>query len=435
MLTQQNALLQHIQSLARPLGKVSDLQPLFEQIDDKKYVLLGEASHGTREYYIWRKEISKKLIQEQGFSFIAVEGDWPDCYRVNRYIKGYPHSGNSAREVLHAFNRWPTWMWANQEMVEFVEWLKDFNADLPKEKKVGFYGLDVYSLWDSLEAILSFLKYKDPQSVEAAIKAYRCFEPYRGDPQEYAQSLLLVPDSCEDQVVELLETIRQKQDEYEGSQEDVFNAEQNALVALHAEQYYRTMILGGSSSWNLRDNHMVETLNRLMKFYGKNAKSITWAHNTHVGDARYTDMARIGEYNIGQLVRQQHGDSNSYLVGFGSYEGSVIASAAWGDPMTDMIVPQAKPNSWEELLHNVSPKDKLLLFGDNKVAPELYKPFGHRAIGVVYNPGHEYGNYVPTVLPHRYDGFLYFDKTHAISPLHIKQLPDEDFPETYPWAV
>lgn len=435
--TRENTFIRQIGEIATPIQKLEDLAPLFEKTEDKKYVLLGEASHGTHEFYAWRREISKYLIEKQGFSFVAVEGDWPDCYRVNRYVKGYPDSGHSAYEVLHAFNRWPTWMWANQEMVEFIEWLKVYNKDLPNEKKVGFYGLDVYSLWDSLYSILRFLKKKDPEAIEAAIRAYHCFEPYGEDPQQYARALMFVPVSCQKEVVALLKKIREKQPQFRDDPEEVFSVEQNAIVVHNAEHYYRTMIQGGVSSWNVRDSHMVETLNRLMKFHGKNAKGIVWAHNTHIGDARYTDMAAVGEYNIGQLIREQNGEENSFLVGFSSYKGKVIASIAWDMPMEEMKVPEAIKESWEELLHRISKKDSLLLFADKRdeLKKEFFKVRGHRAIGVVYNPEHEYGNYVPTILPQRYDALLYFDTTNALSPLHMRQQPDQDFPQTYPWAV
>src|SRR5439155_19768805 len=232
------------------------LDPVMERIGEARCVLLGEASHGTSEYYTWRTRISQRLIQEKGFSFIAVEGDWPDCYRVNQYVKGEPDSGASAREVLHAFDRWPTWMWANEEVVALAEWLRAHNDSLPDEKKIGFYGLDVYSLWESLYTIMAYLQRVDPAALPAAWKAFRCFEPYGEDVQEYARATRFVPNHFEDEVVALLRALRKKAPGFpDDGREAPFAAEQNALVLKNAEAYYRAMIGGGPESWNIRDRH------------------------------------------------------------------------------------------------------------------------------------------------------------------------------------
>jgi erythromycin esterase len=306
---------------AKRLDNSRDLDPLLERVGDARYVMLGEASHGTSEFYLWRTEITKRLIQEKGFSFVAVEGDWPDCYRVNRYIKGMQDSGRSAYEVLHAFSRWPTWMWANKEIVELVEWLKLHNES--RDKKAGFYGLDVYSLWESLDSVMQFLQKNYPGSMKSAVEAYRCFEPYGRNVEEYARATAFIPESCEDEVAEMLIELRRRaksKDELrQDGKEAYFNAEQNAVVARNAELYYRTMMKGGAASWNVRDHHMMNTLERLMKFHGKNSKSIVWAHNTHIGDARATDMRRAGMVNLGQLAREQAGRDQVMLVGFGTY--------------------------------------------------------------------------------------------------------------------
>jgi len=427
-----------VRELARPLRHPDDLDPLLDAIGDARYVLLGEASHGTSEYYTWRAQISRRLITEKGFSFIAVEGDWPDCYRVNRYIKSLSDAGENAREVLHAFERWPTWMWANEEVVELAKWLHKHNHDQPEDKKVGFYGLDVYSLWESLYAVLSYLHRSDPSALLAAWKAFRCFEPYGEDVQEYAQAARFVPNSCEDEVVTLLQELRRKAPEYRvDGREAYFVAEQNALVLTNAEAYYRTMVRGGPDSWNLRDRHMTETLERLMRHHGPRARAIVWEHNTHIGDARHTDMAEQGEFNVGQLVRERHLDEGVVLVGFGSYQGSVIAGRQWEAPMERMRVPPARAGSWEDILHRAGPDDQLLLFADRELNAEWLQPRGHRAIGVVYRPEYEhYGNYVPTVLPRRYDAFLYLDRTQALHPLHeVKPREEGEVPETFPSGV
>lgn len=417
------------------LAGARDLDPLLEHIGDAKYVMLGEASHGTSEFYLWRTEITKRLIQEKGFSFVAVEGDWPDCYRVNRYAKGMQDSGRSAYEVLYAFSRWPTWMWANKEIVELVEWLRLYNES--HDKKAGFYGLDVYSLWESLDAVMQFLRKNYPDSMKSAIEAYRCFEPYGRDIEEYARATAFIPESCEDEVAEMLIELRRRA-ESEGKlrqdgKEAYFNAEQNAVVARNAELYYRTMMKGGAASWNVRDHHMMNTLERLMKFHGKDSKSIVWAHNTHIGDARATDMRRAGMVNLGQLAREQAGREQVVLTGFGTYQGSVIAAKEWGEPMERMPVPQAIEGSWDHFLHGMNGAGNKLIIFDKKSDMETR---GQRAIGVVYNPYYErHGNYVETVMPLRYDALLFIDQTRALWPLHMTESPDEELPETFPTGL
>jgi erythromycin esterase len=433
------------------LESFTDLEPLFEQIkDDARYDLLGEASHGTSEFYTWRIEITKHLITENQFSFIAVEGDWPDCYNVNRYVKGRPDSGKSAYDVLYSFNRWPTWMWANREIVTLIEWLKEYNQDLPEDKKVGFYGLDVYSLWESMEAVIKYLQKVDPAAVKNAIDAYGCLEPYGKSAEEYARVTAFVPESCEDEIIDILIKLRDNAPRYTGSEkeskEEYFNAEQNATVAKNAELYYRKMIQGGSVTWNIRDTHMMDTLKRLIEFYGKeDSKSIVWAHNTHIGDARQTDMTDAQMVNIGQLVREFATEKRAMLVGFGTYRGTVIAGREWGENMQRMNVPPAVEGSWDSLLHELTGgANNLLIFknsNSNKRNEQVEEKLddhrrGQRAIGVVYNPEYEkYGNYVPTNLTRRYDAFMYLDKTTAVHPLHMPEQIDSDLPETYPYGL
>lgn len=430
-------LLATVRSLSRPLRSPADLDPLLDCIGNARYVLLGEASHGTHEYYAWRAAISRRLIEEKGFSFLAVEGDWPDCYRVNRYIKGYFDSGDNAREVLHTFERWPTWMWANEEIVELAEWLRRYNARLPQEQKVGFYGLDVYSLWDSLYQLLGYLGKHNAAALPAARRAFQCFEPYGEDVQEYARATRWVETSCEDEVVALLtELCRSARPYPQDGRETHFNAEQNALVVKNAEHYYRTMVQGGPESWNIRDRHMVQTLERLMTHHGPEAKAIVWEHNTHIGDARFTDMADDGTINVGQLIREEHGEEEVVLVGFGSHRGSVIAGEEWEAPMQRMTVPPGRLDSWEDILHQAGAEDRLLLLRAVGANEDFLQERGHRAIGVVYHPNYErYGNYVPTVLPRRYDAFLFLDQTQALRPLHEVKPREKEMPETYPSGV
>jgi erythromycin esterase len=444
-------LMDQVAAASRPLRDSRDLDPLLDRVGDARFVLLGEASHGTAEFYTWRAALSKRLVEEKGFSFVAVEGDWPDCYRVNRYVKGYEGGGEGARDVLHAFARWPTWMWANEEVVDFVGWLRRHNDGLPAGRKAGFYGLDVYSLWDSLYAVMDYLHRHDPSALPAAWQAFRCFEPFGEDEQAYARSTLW-DHSCHDEVVRLLVGLRRARGGVADRNvrptgmadrnvcptgDGRFEAEQNALVLKNAEAYYRAMVRGGPDSWNIRDRHMAETLDRLTRHHGPDAKAIVWEHNTHVGDARYTDMAAEGMVNVGQLVREAHGGEGVVVAGFGSHRGSVIAAKAWEAPMEVVRVPPGRPDSWEDVLHRATDGgDRLLLFDNASRRGDMARPRGHRAIGVVYRPEYEYrGNYVPSELPRRYDAFLYLDETHALHPLHLRPREHGEVPETYPAGV
>lgn len=428
-----------LQRNAHALQTNDDLDPLLDRIGEARFVLLGEASHGTSDYYLWRSRLSQRLIREKGFSFIGVEGDWPDCYRINRYIKGYPDSGANARDVLHAFGRWPTWMWANWEVAALVNWLRGYNDGQPPERKVGFYGLDVYSLWDSLTEVSAYLEGIDPEAARAARNAYQCFQPYNRDEHSYAWATRIAPVSCEEEVIKLLAETRRKAGEntFAGDGEAAFNAEQNALVAVNAERYYRAMIQGGPDSWNVRDEHMTETLERLVNHFGSDTKAIVWEHNTHIGDARATDMAGAGMVNVGQLVRQRRVEDGVVLVGFGSHRGTVIAGREWDAPMERMRVPEARDGSWEDLLHRSLGQDGYFIFSEIDDGKDLFRRTrGHRAIGVVYNPEHEFlGNYVPTSLSRRYDVFIYLEETEALHPLHITPEAGVEPPETYPWSV
>ena len=433
------AISESVRNRALPLDTNAALDPLIERIGSARYVLLGEATHGTSEFYRWRATLSRRLIEEHGFSFVGVEGDWPDCYRVNRYVKAYDDASGSARDVLHAFERWPTWMWANREVSEFAEWLRDHNGRQPQARRAGFYGLDVYSLWESMHAVVDYLESIDPEFARAARGAYRCFEPYGEDAQEYARATALVPTTCEREAIAVLAALRSRAEQFDNDGRDAFfNAEQNALVARNAERYYRTMVRGGPTSWNVRDTHMVETLERLMDHHGPNAKAIVWEHNTHIGDARFTDMARAGMVNVGQLVRQAHDKEDVVLVGFGTHRGTVIAGEEWGAPMRRMRVPPARDGSFEHALHESGVGDAMLLFdgGEDGGIEGLEEPIGHRAIGVVYDPRNErWGNYVPTVVPWRYDAFLHIEESAGVDALHLPVLVDGEPPETYPTGM
>lgn len=431
----EDAVLQSLRAAATPLETDSDLDPLINRIGNARVVMLGEASHGTAEYYFWRHRITERLVREREFSFVAVEGDWPECYEVNRYLRGM-EGPESPRELLKIFERWPTWMWANEETVSLISSLEKINDARPVNERVGFYGLDVYSLWASLHAVLGFVRREAPELIPQVQQAYRCFEPF-DDIEEYARAATWGLDGCSENAVSLLAALRSHHSALkEGDSEAIFDAEQNALVVKNAETYYRTIVRGGGESWNVRDRHMAETLDRLLDRHGPAAKAIVWEHNTHIGDARATDMARAGMVNVGQIARERYARDDVVLVGFGSHRGSVIAADKWDGPIETMPVPHARPGSWDDLMHRAYNDDRLLIFNSDERSSPLCGRRGHRAIGVVYHPESESGNYVPTELAARYDAFLFIDETHALHPLKVSPVDnDHDKPETYPTGM
>lgn len=429
----EEAAVGEIRRLATPLRGLRDLDGLVAAVGHQRFVGIGEASHGTREYYRWRAGLSRRLIEEQGFTWIGVEGDWPDCWRINRWVRGLEDQSLTADQVLGRFERWPTWMWANREVLDFLDWLHRHNATRPMEDRVGFYGLDVYSLWDSLREIVAWLDAHEPDAVAAAMQAWQCFHPYHEDPHRYAWATRLVPTSCEDDVVALLTEVRRRtRTSGAGDDEDAFDAAQNAAVVTGAERYYRTMVRGDAASWNIRDHHMADTIDRIAAHLGPRSKGLLWEHNTHIGDARATDMARAGMVNVGQLVRDRHGGEGVALVGFAGHHGSVLAAAGWGEPETVYRVPSARSRSHEELLHLALGRPAVLVFGPDRSGPWLSMLRGHRAIGVVYNPDREAGNYVPTLMGRRYDALIWLEETRALEPLHHESTPHEPELETEP---
>ncbi|MEV6343686.1 erythromycin esterase family protein [Actinoplanes sp. NPDC051851] len=412
--------------MAWPLRDPGDLEILIDRVGDARVVMVGEATHGTHEFYAWRGELTKRLIAERGFSFVAVEGDWPDCQRVDAAVRGGPGVPADPRDALVRYDRWPTWMWANEETVDFTRWLRAFNDHTPPDDRVGFHGLDVYSLWQSMREILTWLREHDPDLVPAALEAYRCFEPFSEDPNAYAWATQFVSATCEDRVVGMLAELRGRD----------FGVWQNAAVVAGAESYYRTMVRGGPDAWNGRDRHMDETLDRLLTRYGPRSRAVVWAHNTHVGDARATDQAGRGELTLGQLARDRLGWDEVLLVGMGAYRGTVVAGPSWGAPAEVMGVPPGRGGSLEEILHLSAPERGLFVFPAGDARPDLLTTvLPHRAIGVVYRPERErWGNYVPSVVGDRYDAFLWFDEAHALRPLHTLRV-DAREPETYPSGV
>ena len=407
-----------------------DFDPLMDRIGDARIVMLGEASHGTAEFYAIRAQITQRLIVEKGFNMVAIEGDWPDAARVNRFVTG--ERDGTALDSLAGFKRFPTWMWRNTIVLDFVDWLREHNARDP-EHMTHFYGLDVYSLHASIAEVLRYLETVDPPAAAQARERYGCFEPFQ-DTQTYAMSAHYLAETCEDQVVETLLDLQRRRGDYlkRSSPEAVLDAELNALAALNAERYYRQMVYGGAVTWNLRDHHMVDVLNRLLSHMGPDSKAVLWEHSSHIGDFRATYEGRSGHVNVGQLVREQYGDQ-TIAVGFGTYQGTVTAASEWDGPHRYMRVPPAREHSYEAIFHAAG-MDRFLLDLDAPLLGRggewLFQTREERAIGVVYHPERErWGNYVPSRLANRYDAYLFFDETFAVEPLDPIEPPGL---ETYP---
>lgn len=418
-----------IRDLARPLRGPADLDPIVHRSRGRRFVAIGEASHGTHDYYDWRARLSRRLIEEEGFAWIGVEGDWPDCWRIDRWVRGLADQQLDARGLLAGFARWPTWMWANTGVAEFLDWLHGWNDGRPAEARVGFYGLDVYSLWDSLARIMSWLAEHAPDAVPTAMRAWQCFAPYQEDPERYAWSTRLVPQSCEREVVDLLVEVRGRM-MMDGA--EAFDAEQNAAIAVSAERYYRAMVRTDRGSWNIRDIHMADTVDRITRHLGPAARGLIWEHNSHIGDARGTSMAEEGLINVGQLLRERHHDRSVLLIGFAGHRGRVLAGTRWGAPEKEMRVPPARAGTHESLLHDALGEPAVLDFGPDRTRPWLTERRGHRAIGVVFDPDREAGNYVPTVMGRRYDALLWLEDTTALHALHHEEAPSEPEYETEP---
>jgi erythromycin esterase-like protein len=432
---------------AHPLtGDPHEFDALLELIGDARIVLLGESSHGTHEFYRLRAVLTRRLLQERGFTTVAVEADWPDAYRVNRYVRGMSDDRNAA-QALDDFQRFPTWMWRNTEVLEFVEWLSDHNSGLaPGAGRVGFYGLDLYSLHASIEAVLAFLDDADPEGAQRARQRYACFDHFGEDALAYGHATSMgLAESCERQAVQqLLEMQRQAADLAKRNgripEDEFFFAEQNARLVQNAEEYYRTMFRGRASSWNLRDRHMADTLDALIDHFdskGTHTKVVVWAHNSHIGDARATEMSRRGEWNIGQLARERH-EGSVRLIGFTTSRGTVTAASDWGEAAQRMRIVPALPGSFEAILHQVGIGAFMLrLRNAGVVADLLAPPRLERAIGVIYRPDTErVSHYFHASLSEQFDAVIHVDETQALEPLErTGSWEAGDAPETYPFAV
>ncbi|HEY7569457.1 MAG TPA: erythromycin esterase family protein [Gemmatimonadaceae bacterium] len=431
---------------ARPLsGSPNDFDALLAAVKDARLVLIGEASHGTHEFYRIRAEITKRLIRERAFTAVAVEADWPDAYRVNRYVRGTGDDAD-AEEALRGFRRFPQWMWRNADVLDFVGWLRAHNEGLPSAAQVGFYGMDLYSLHASMEAVLNYLRDVDPEAARRAALRYGCFDRFGDDPQRYgyASTIGLSP-TCEAEVVSQLVELQRSATEYASRDgrfppDAQFFAEQNARLVANAERYYRAMFDNRVSSWNLRDGHMAETLGVLLQYLGRNtpaSKVVVWAHNSHLGDARATEMGGAGELNVGQLVRQRY-DRQALLVGFSTYSGTVTAADDWGAPARRKTVRAALPESYEALFHEAGVANFYLDLSERSpTVSELRHPRLERAIGVIYRPETErMSHYFHAQLPSQFDAILHYDTTRAVEPLErTGEWERGELPETYPSSL
>jgi erythromycin esterase-like protein len=424
----------------RPLtGSSADYDALLERAAGARYVLLGQASHGTHEFYRERAEITKRLISEACFGLVAVEADWPDAYRVNRFVRG-ASDDTSADEALSDFRRFPVWMWRNTDLAEFVDWLREFNDGLPSgAPKVGFYGLDLYSLYTSMEAVIRYLEEVDPEAAQRARERYSCFDHFGRDPQVYAYEVgLCGAEPCELEVVQQLIELRVLAAELARSDGHIdadahFYAEQNARLVMNAEEYYRAVFRGGVESWNLRARHMAETLEELGAHLERTqgpVRAVVWAHNSHLGDARATEMGQAGELNLGQLVRERHA-GEALLAGFTTYEGEVTAASEWGGPAERKRVRRALAGSWEERFHE---RGEPRFLADTAGLAERRL---ERAIGVVYRPETErFSHDFHARLAGQFDAVVHIDRTTAVEPLErTSEWEAGELPETYPWGV
>jgi erythromycin esterase-like protein len=438
-----------IRDAAHPLtGAGNDYEPLYSLIGDARVVLLGEASHGTHEFYRERARITQRLIERHGFTLVAVEADWPDAYRINRWARG--GRGGSTRdtlasEALGGFERFPRWMWRNRDVLAFTAWLRDHNDALPAAaRKTGFYGLDLYSLFGSIEAVLRYLDEVDPDAARRARLRYGCFDHFGEDSQAYGHAAgLSLSASCEQEALQQLVDLQRRAADLSARdgripEDEFFFAEQNARLVKNAEEYYRSMFRGRVSSWNLRDRHMAETLDALIAYFdrkrGGRTKAVVWAHNSHIGDARATSMGDAGEWNLGQLARERY-DADAILVGFSTYRGTVTAAHDWDEPAQRMRVRPALPGSFEALFHAAEVPDLLLPLRENEVmAAALADAQLERAIGVIYRPQTErLSHYFDARLPGQFDAVIHFDETTAVEPLDLTAgWKEGEPPETYP---
>lgn len=411
---------------------IADLEPLLARIGDARVVLMGEASHGTSEFHRMRERITRELIERKGFSFIAIEADWPDAARIDHYVREARHRATE----WTAFARFPVWMWRNQEVRGFVDWLHQHNQTA--SSKVALHGLDLYSLYNSIRSVLGYLDDMDPPTAKVARQRYGCLTPWQSDPATYGHAALTEQyRTCEHEVVSMLTELLKKRPVYaEHDGERFLDAVQNARLVTNAERYYRTMYYGSRAAWNLRDTHMFETLKNLLAFHGPQSKAVVWAHNSHIGDSAATEMSLRGEFNIGHLCRREFG-SAAYLIGFGTHGGTVAAATHWDAPMEVKAVRPSLAGSYERLCHESGVARFILPLRaptPTAVIDGLKVPRLERAIGVIYRPETErQSHYFEAMLPRQFDEYIWFDETRAVTPLKTEEI--EGLPDTYPFGL
>jgi protein-L-isoaspartate(D-aspartate) O-methyltransferase len=435
-------------SLAKLLGEEAEpvderslpsvVDGLLERVGDARVVLMGEATHGTSEFYNMRARLTRELIEKKGFSFVAVEADWPDAARIDDYIRGTPRR---SKHEFAPFSRFPSWMWRNREVDDFIRWLRAHNSRRDSEDRVGFHGLDLYSLFTSIGAVLHYLDEVDPSAAEVARFRYGALTPWQKDPAAYGRAVLVGRyESSEEQVVRMLSDMLAHRLDYARNDGDrFFDAAQNARVVANAEAYYRAMYYSSARSWNLRDSHMFDTLEAVLEFHGPHSKGVVWEHNSHVGDARATDMTHRGELNVGELCRAKLGE-RAYLIGFGTDHGQVAAASSWDSDMEIKDIRPAHADSYERVFHDAHlPAAVLHLRAPRRrsLRDELLPTRLQRAIGVIYRPETELAShYFQASLPRQFDEYIWYDETHPIEPLpQQSDAPGQDLPDTYPFGL
>jgi erythromycin esterase-like protein len=420
---QASDLLQSLQTLARPLRHADDLNPLLDAVGHARLVLLGESSRGTREFYTWRDNLSRRLIRERGFSFIAIEGDWATLLPLDRYVRHRPGAPASAREALLQIERWPRWLWANREIETLAEWLRVFNHGRAAERRIGIHGIDLYAIWESLDAVETFYQTHLPQSAARVHELYRLLRAFRGDYQAYADYVQRTRSSAQAAVAWVARELAARYRYATPAQRDpLFEVLQHAKVVESGERFLRSMARPGPHSWNARADHFEQSVARLLVHYGPGSRAVVWAHNTHVGDARATDMVQAGEVNVGQLARERHGADAVFALGFGTATGTVLAARTWEGRRHTMQTPMPRPDSLEAALLASGGGDRILIIDRaSPAAAILRRALPHRAIGVVFDPRRErWANYVSSRLAERYDAFVFIPNTHALQPLHAE---------------
>ena len=461
VLSNRTNLSERLRDVIRPLRSVDDvIEPVLDMVGDARVVMIGEASHGTHEFYAYRAAITRRLITDRGFTAVCAEADWPDAWRVNRFVRGFDDDGNAA-EALAGFKRFPQWMWRNTVVLEFVNWLRAHNASLGDERRrAGFYGIDLYSLGGSIGAVLAYLDKTDPEAAKRARYRYSCFEDFGEDPQSYGYAASFdLGRSCADEVVKQLVELRGKAGDYakrDGrvAQDEYFYAEQNARVIQNAERYYRAMFGDSVSSWNLRDEHMADTIDALVAYTDQHGggsggggpagaggangtKVVVWAHNSHLGDASATEVAEKGEWNVGQLVRRRWGTA-ACNIGFSTYSGAVTAADNWDEPAETKRVNPGLRGSYEALFHDVGEPNFLLRMRDAAALRDaLNEPRLQRAIGVIYRPRTErVSHYYHARVAEQFDAMIHLDETSALAPLDRQgEAAPKIEEETYPFGV